>query len=175
MKIKPKHFIVDVDGVMTDGKLYYTASGKIMKVFGPDDHDALSLLNPYLNILFVTGDHRGLPITKRRIVRDMKMRLELVSTVKRIDWIAERFNPKEVIYMGDGIFDPLVFAKVGYSISTADADEACRKKADFVTKSKGSERAVAQACLHILQKFFIAYNPLKLPCSNIKASGKWGI
>ena len=85
--MKPKIFILDVDGVMTDGKFYYSADGKIMKIFGSDDHDALSLLKPYIAIHFVTGDHRGFEITKARIVDDMIMRLDLVSTIKRIDWI----------------------------------------------------------------------------------------
>jgi 3-deoxy-D-manno-octulosonate 8-phosphate phosphatase (KDO 8-P phosphatase) len=41
---KFKIFIIDVDGVMTDGKFYYSDKGKVMKVFGADDNDALSLL-----------------------------------------------------------------------------------------------------------------------------------
>jgi 3-deoxy-D-manno-octulosonate 8-phosphate phosphatase KdsC-like HAD superfamily phosphatase len=48
-------FILDVDGVITTGRFYYTESGKVMKVFGPDDNDGLSLLRPYLKIVFITG------------------------------------------------------------------------------------------------------------------------
>jgi len=111
---KPKVFILDVDGVMTTGQFFYTADGKAMKVFGPDDNDALSLLKPYLKIIFVTGDRKGFPITRKRIAVDMKYPLELVSTISRLKWIAQRFHPREVIYMGDGIFDHYVFQKVGY-------------------------------------------------------------
>lgn len=173
MQRKPKVMIIDVDGVMTDGKLYYTKNGKLMKVFGPDDHDALSLLKPYLDIIFVTGDHRGFPISKKRIVVDMKMRLELVSTIKRIDWIKKRWNPAEVIYIGDGIFDHYVFKEVGYSIATANADAYLRSSADFVTKRPGAERAVSEACLHVLKKFFKPYDPKTLPDKQVKLSGKW--
>jgi len=77
----PKVFICDVDGVMTDGGFYYTTEGKIMKKFGGDDHDGLSLLKPHIDIRFVTGDRRGLDISKARIVTDMKMPLDLVSTI----------------------------------------------------------------------------------------------
>jgi hypothetical protein len=38
---KPLHVCLDVDGVMTTGEFYYSADGKVMKVFGPDDHNAL--------------------------------------------------------------------------------------------------------------------------------------
>ena len=172
MKLRPRQFILDVDGVLSDGKLYYTEQGKVMKVFGPDDHDALSLLKPHLDILFVTGDHRGFPITKRRVVDDMKMPLELVSTIKRIEWIAERYNPREVIYMGDGIFDPYVFDRVGYSIAPADADPCARARADYVTKRKGADRAVAEAALHILKKFFKPFSR-RTPPGKIVVSGKW--
>jgi 3-deoxy-D-manno-octulosonate 8-phosphate phosphatase (KDO 8-P phosphatase) len=167
--------ILDVDGVMNDGNMYYTKDGKVMKVFGPDDHDALSLLKPYLNIQFVSGDHRGFDISKARIVDDMKMPLELVSTIKRIDWIKERWNPSEVIYMGDGIFDHYVMKEVGYSIAPANADANCKKYADFVTERKGGDRAVSEACLHVLEKFFQPYDANQLPDKMIKLSGSWGI
>ena len=39
--IKPTCCILDVDGVMTTGQFLYTADGKVMKVFGPDDNDKL--------------------------------------------------------------------------------------------------------------------------------------
>ena len=38
----------------------------------------------------------------------MNFPLDLVSTIRRIDWIRDRYDPKDVIYMGDGIFDHYV-------------------------------------------------------------------
>lgn len=152
--IKPKVFILDVDGVLTTGQFFYTENGKTMKVFGPDDNDALSLLKPYLKIVFVTGDKKGFSISRRRIVDDMKYPLELVSTIRRVEWMSKRYSLKEVIYMGDGIFDHYVFKKVGYSIATDNGDENAKRCADYVTKRSGGNRAVAEACLHILRKIF---------------------
>ena len=170
-----KVFILDVDGVMTTGQSLYSEAGKQMKVFGPDDNDGLRLLNPYLKIRFLTGDRKGLPITTKRIKEDMKFDLDLVSTIKRIEWIKEHYNPKEVIYMGDGIFDHYVFKKIGYAIATANADPLAIENADYVTKRAGGERAVAEACLHILKKFFEPYNPDKLPNQKLKMSGEWTV
>ena len=62
-----------------------------MKVFGADDNDGLSLLKTHIEIRFVTGDKKGFPISKKRIVDDMGFELEIVSTIRRIDWIAERY------------------------------------------------------------------------------------
>lgn len=171
----PKVFIMDVDGVLTDGTFYYSAEGKIMKKFGADDNDALSLLRPYLDIVFVTGDKRGYEISEKRIVDDMHYSLELVSTIKRIDWIEERYNTKEVIYMGDGIFDHYVMRKVGYSISVADGDRNAREYANYVTERCGGRRAVAEACLHILEKFFVSYDKDRLPENSVNIQRDWTV
>lgn len=175
MKIIPVVLVLDVDGVLTNGKFYYTEAGKVMKVFGPDDNDALSLLQPYLPIRFVTGDKKGFPISKKRIVDDMGFELDLVSTIRRIEWIKERWKPEQVIYVGDGIFDHYVFKYVGYSIATANADEYAKKTADYVTRRAGGDRAVAETCLHILQRFFKPYDPERLPDENIKLSKEWTV
>lgn len=169
----PHAFILDVDGVLTTGHFLYSASGKALKVFGPDDNDALSLLKPFLEIRFVTGDKKGFEISEKRVVHDMGFPLDLVSTIRRIDWIQERYNPSEVIYMGDGIFDHYVMRKVGYSISPANGDELAKRYAQHVTSRKGGERAVAEACLHLLETFFTPYNPDELPAQQIKLSGEW--
>jgi 3-deoxy-D-manno-octulosonate 8-phosphate phosphatase (KDO 8-P phosphatase) len=173
--MRPVVFCVDVDGVLTTGQFLYTADGKVMKVFGPDDNDGLSLLKPHIEIIFVTGDKKGLKISQKRIVEDMKYPLHVVSTIKRVDWIKERYPLDEVIYMGDGIFDHYVFKKVGYAIAPANADDLAKQYAHYVTKRSGGERAVAEACLHILELFFEPYDPERLPHSKIKLSGEWNI
>lgn len=151
---QPKYLVLDVDGVLTDGKFYYSEQGKILKAFSVDDHDALKVLQNYIKIVVITADSLGYEITKKRIQGDMKMELTLVSTRERKKWISENFNLSKTIYMGDGIFDPLIFKEVMYSIAPNNALKQTRSKASFVTKSKGGDRAVAEACLHVLEKFF---------------------
>ncbi len=169
----PKHFVIDVDGVMTDGRFYYTEEGKAMKAFGPDDHDALLLLQPYMNVHFVTGDRKGFDITKKRIADDMKFKLDLVSTIERLQWMKQSgYEPDETIYMGDGIFDAIVFHEVAYGIAPANALFTTKEHADFITQSCGGDSAVAEACIHILEHFFTAFDPLKVQLK--KSSGEWG-
>jgi hypothetical protein len=92
IKLKPKVLIADVDGVMTNCQLIYSKSGKIQKFFGLDDHNMLSILKNYLEIRFITGDKKGFKISKRRIVDDMSFKLDLVSTIKRLDWIQKKYD-----------------------------------------------------------------------------------
>lgn len=167
----PKNFIIDVDGVLTDGKFCYTAKGKVSKIFGPDDNDALCLLQEKLKIQFVTGDKRGFNITKKRVVDDMHFPLGLVSTFGRVEWIKNNFGLKDTIYMGDGIFDSIVFNKVGYSIAPANAFFKTKEYANFITNAKGGEGALAEACLHIMETFFQPFDPLRL---KVKKVGVWG-
>ena len=172
---QPSVFILDVDGVLSTGQFLYTEEGKKMKVFGPDDNDGLSLLKPYLEIRFVTGDKKGFSISKKRIVDDMKYPLDLVSTIKRVEWISGLYSLDEVIYMGDGIFDHYVFKNIAYSIAPANSDSLAKKCTNYITKRSGGDRAVAEACLHILEKFFEPYNPDRLPNTQIKLSGEWSV
>jgi 3-deoxy-D-manno-octulosonate 8-phosphate phosphatase (KDO 8-P phosphatase) len=152
--MKPEMFILDVDGVLTTGQFLYSKNGKEFKVFGPDDNDGLSLLKPFLKIHFVTQDKKGFAISKKRIVTDMKYPLNLVKTLDRVEWMKNKTSLNKIIYMGDSIFDHLIFSKVGYSIAPANADPLAKKYANFVTKRNSGERAVAEACLHILKNFF---------------------
>lgn len=173
--ITPKILLLDVDGVLTTGEFFYSSEGKSLKIFGPDDHDALTLLKPYIKIRFITGDKKGYKISEKRIVDDMKFQLDLVSTIKRVDWIKDKYNLDEVIYIGDGIFDHYVMREVGYSIAPSNADINAKKYADFVTIRSGGNRAVAEACIHILNKFFKPYNADEKPNINIKVSGEWAV
>ena len=153
--IIPKYFILDVDGVMTDGNFYYSTKGKIIKVFGPDDHDALIFLKKYIHIEFITSDRlEGYKISKKRIQDDMGFKLTRVKTQDRLKWIRSKFQLSKLIFMGDGIFDSRVMKKCFYAISTSDSGEYCKKNSNFITKKKGGNRAVAEACKHVAHNFF---------------------
>ncbi len=167
-----KNFILDVDGVFTDGKFHYTKEGKAFKTFGDADNDALSLIKSYFNIEMITGDKRGFEISKKRINTDMGYEITLVSTFERLNWIANKYILEETIYMGDGIYDTLVFDKIGYSIAPANAFFNTKSNANFVTNAKGGEGAVAEACVHIIEKILLKdFNEvLRAP---IKNSGAW--
>lgn len=147
-------FILDVDGVFNTGQFLYTEDGKFAKVFGPHDNDGIKLIRPYLKLHTISADKRGFPITRKRIADDMKLELNMVSEEDRLPWLKANFNLEKCAYMGDGIFDAKIFDHVGYSIAPHNAFYLAKEKADFVTKTKSGEGAVAEACLHIIDKFF---------------------
>ena len=152
--------MLDVDGVLTTGQFFYTDEGKVMKVFGPDDNDALRFISQFLDVRFITADRIGYPISKKRIVDDMGFSLDLVSSQDRAQWISNLYNPDLVVYMGDGFYDSFVMRTVGYSIAPLNADPRARRAASFVTRAKGGNRAVAEACIHLKNRFFRNISPL---------------
>ena len=149
-----KNLVLDVDGVFTTGQFLYTAEGKYAKVFGPHDNDGIKLISQFMHVCAISADRRGFAITKKRIVDDMGLSLEMVSEPERMDWFYKHFDLEETIYVGDGMYDAKVFEYVAYSIAPANAFYIAREKANFVTRSKSGEGAVAEACLHIMEKFF---------------------
>lgn len=154
MKHKFENLVLDVDGVLTTGQFLYTVDGKFAKVFGPHDNDGIKLISKYLKVSAVTADKRGFPITKKRVEVDMGISLTIAKEEDRIQWIKDNFDLETTIYMGDGMFDANIFKVVEYGIAPANAFYVAKKEADFVTKSNSGEGAVAEACLHIIEKFF---------------------
>ena len=122
--------------------------------FGADDSDALEMLKGLIQICFVTADHRGFLISRKR-TDDMGFPLYLIKMKDRLQWIKEEYGLSETIYMGDGILDPPIFEEVGYSICPADGFYLAREKASYVGRHSGGCRAVAEACIHIKEKFFV--------------------
>ena len=101
-------FVLDCDGVFTDGTFHYNSEGKCEKVFGPDDADALKLIKDQVNIVICSADHRGFPITQKRI-NDMGFELTCVKSKDRLQWIKDNCQGTEVAYMGDSFQDAPIF------------------------------------------------------------------
>ena len=106
-----------------------------------------------MEIHFVSADKSAFEISRKRIHDDMGYKIDLVPSSERIKWIESNYCLMDTIYMGDGFFDDLIMSKVGYSIAPSNSDENAKKQANYVTKRSGGDRAVAEACVHILKKF----------------------
>jgi|TARA_B100000767_G_scaffold255791_1_gene262292 3-deoxy-D-manno-octulosonate 8-phosphate phosphatase (KDO 8-P phosphatase) len=152
-KIKPKYFILDVDGVITDGQMTYDKHGKKYKVFGQDDHDSLKIIKKHVMVYFVSGDKIGFKISKKR-VEDMGFKIKYLPVEIREKWLNENFGLKNCIYMGDGIFDHLIMKKAYYSIAPMGALNHVCQSANYVTKNKPAQRAVAEAVIHLLKAIY---------------------
>ena len=134
--------------------MLYSKTGKYGKIFGPDDNDALKILKKFCSIQFISSDKRGFSISKKRIFDDMKFKLTLVTNDKKTKWFKNMKNLNNIIYMGDGIYDHEIFELVGLGIAFKDSLKHVKNKADIVINRVGSNRAVAEASIYILKKYF---------------------
>lgn len=148
-----KDFVLDVDGVMTDGGFYYDAQGKRLKKFGPDDSDALGQLKSKVNIHFISADRRGLEISKKRIEDDMGYELQLVEADSRLDWLSSRYQLDQTVFMADGFMDAPALKAAAIGICPANASAVAKSVANHITPSAGGNRAVSEACI-FLSKYF---------------------
>lgn len=147
-----KHFILDVDGVMTTGQFIYTVDGKIGKIFGPHDADGLKLIRDKIAIQFITADKRGWDITYSRIVTDMGYDLRLVPESERFDYI-EAHGFDQTVFMGDGYYDAPAIKACAVGIAPASALARARAAAHFVTPSRAAEGAVMEACIYLKDQY----------------------
>jgi 3-deoxy-D-manno-octulosonate 8-phosphate phosphatase (KDO 8-P phosphatase) len=148
---------MDVDGVLNDGMLYWYAGGKPFKAFRNYDHDGLKLLRKHLEIEFVSADEVGWPITESRIIEHMKFPCTMVKEKDRLDFVLNKGNPEETIFMGDGPFDAKIFPHVGLSIAPAQAWRTAISNATYVTPREGGKGAVMDACVYIMDKMGIEH------------------
>lgn len=136
--------ISDVDGCLTDGRYIYTADGKVAKVFGPHDNDGVKLLKANdIDVVFISADKRGFPITKKRI-EDMKCPIFNVSEAERVDWVRDYIkenNYQFSVFFGDGINDVPVKDVVTYFVCPANARIEAKFAAVHVTESIGGQGA----------------------------------
>ena len=154
-----KRFILDVDGVMTDGKLYWDAMGqKPFKAFGTYDTDGLKVLREYIDIQFISADTVGFDVTASRVRDYLGFPLTIVKEHERLQWVLSQGNPSETIFMGDGPHDAAVLRAVGFGIAPSQAYITAIQAADYVTQQAGGSGAVMAACVMIMNKMGINHD-----------------
>lgn len=143
-----KLFIMDVDGTLTDGKIYLTSDGEEIKAFNVKDGIGIKLLQRYGIIpVIITGriskivNIRAKELDICEIYQGVEYKLEVYKKLKT------KYNIKDenIVYIGDDINDLEIFKIVGLKFAVNDAVEEIRKIADYVTCAKGGEGAVREA------------------------------
>ena len=122
---KIKLLLMDCDGVLTDGRLYFTEQGEAMKVFHVRDGQGLALWH---KAGFLSGIITGRDAKKIIELRAAELGMHYLKTLsqdKAKDLVSilqdARVNPDEVAYIGDDVGDITILKKVGFPVAVADA------------------------------------------------------
>jgi 3-deoxy-D-manno-octulosonate 8-phosphate phosphatase (KDO 8-P phosphatase) len=146
--------ILDVDGVLTDGRLYLGNDGNEYKAFHiRDGHGIKMLLAAGVEIAIISGRHAA---SVERRMADLGIRYAYLgvedklsafnSLLVRVGLIAE-----QVAYVGDDLIDLPVMTRVGLAIAVQDADPFVKQHAHWQTPSPGGRGAVRDVCELLLE------------------------
>ena len=146
--------LLDVDGVLTDGKLHFTSTGDEFKSFDiQDGHGIAMALRTGLLVGFVSG--RASPATTKRaadlgvtiLVQSPTNKMELVETIKA----EHRLRDAEICFVGDELVDLPVLRRVGFAVAVPNAVAEVKAVAHYVTHRTGGDGAVREVIELILK------------------------
>jgi 3-deoxy-D-manno-octulosonate 8-phosphate phosphatase (KDO 8-P phosphatase) len=149
--------LMDVDGVMTDGKLYNLPgpNGQIFETKGFDSQDGIAL-----QWLHWKGIQTGLisgrvSAAVEERARQCHFAYIYQGHIEKIPILEEIFSksalkPEQVAYIGDDLTDVVVMRRVGLAIATANARPEVKRLAHFVTQREGGNGAIREAVELIL-------------------------
>jgi 3-deoxy-D-manno-octulosonate 8-phosphate phosphatase (KDO 8-P phosphatase) len=149
-----KLLLLDVDGVMTDGRLYYGPNGEVFKAFFARDGYGMKLWH---EAGFKSGIISGRDSdTVRFRAAELKISFVYQGNDDKIasfnKLIAEAKMPnEEIAFVGDDTLDIPVFKRVGLAIAVADAHEAVKDAAHYVTRNRGGRGAVREVIDMLLE------------------------
>ncbi len=149
-----KLLICDVDGVLTDGTLYYGDNGVEIKGFHVQDGLGLKLLmNAGIEVAIITKrqseavSRRFDELGVKHLFQNCSNKLDAYQELKN----RLQLEDNAIAYMGDDLPDLPVMEKVGLAIAVANATAPIRKMATYMTELSGGRGAVREVCDHILE------------------------
>lgn len=144
----------DIDGVFTDGRIYYGHDGDAMKAFNTlDGHGIKQIARAGIHVAIITGRHSQIVATRAaelgitRVYQGVANKATVVETL--LGDTALTFD--DLGYMGDDWPDLAVLCKARFACAPANAHADVRARVHHVTALRGGEGAVREACDLILQ------------------------
>jgi 3-deoxy-D-manno-octulosonate 8-phosphate phosphatase (KDO 8-P phosphatase) len=146
--------ILDVDGVLTDGRLYFTARGESLKVFHVrDGHGIKLLMAAGVAVAAVSGRRSGAVAARMRELRVPHVIQGCTDKVAALHRLAKRLDlgPLDCACICDDTPDLPLMSAVGMAAAVADAHPLVRSAAHWISRANGGEGAVRELCDALLR------------------------
>jgi 3-deoxy-D-manno-octulosonate 8-phosphate phosphatase (KDO 8-P phosphatase) len=146
--------VLDVDGVLTDGSLYYGPEGEAHKRFFVRDGMGIRLLHHHgVHVAVISARASKLVGTR---MRDLGIKHWFTGQDDKVAALASILGDlalaeEQVAYVGDDILDVPVMRRVGFAVAVADAHPYAKQSAHFVTRALGGHGAVREVCDAIIE------------------------
>ena len=149
-----KLLLLDVDGVLTDGKIVYTDSGEQIKAFDVKDGHGLKLLmRSGAEVVLITGRESKVVLHRARDLGIQEVYQKVTHKIEIYEKILKEKNLEDIHvgFVGDDLIDIPVLKRVGFSAAVEDAIPEVKEIVDYVTSKKGGEGAVREVCELLLK------------------------
>lgn len=146
--------IFDVDGVLTDGHLYYTDAGDELKAFSSlDGHGIKMLMASGVDTAILTGRTSGIVAHRARNLGILHVLQGVEDKRAAFQKLAADLNlsPANCGYMGDDVVDLPVLTRCGFSATTLEAPEIVRRRVHFVATQPAGAGAAREVCELLMQ------------------------
>jgi 3-deoxy-D-manno-octulosonate 8-phosphate phosphatase (KDO 8-P phosphatase) len=151
---KVKLLLLDVDGVLTDGRIIYDSSGKDSKFF--DVHDGLGVycLHKFgINTVIITAKNSKAISPRSKDMRVAEVFADIFPKTAVLDKILKKYRVtlEEICFMGDDLVDLSLMRKIGLPVAPIDASSDVKEAAVYVTDCRGGRGAVREVAEIILK------------------------
>ncbi len=151
---KIRLLILDIDAILTDGRIVYDNKGNELKFFDVQDGFGIVLLKRAGIETIIMTAKKSRVVSRR--ARDFKVKAlyqNCFDKLKTFQEMLKKFNipPDEICFMGDDLIDIPVLKRVGFAVSVPNAVDEARGAAHYVTKRHGGRGAVREICDLILK------------------------
>ncbi len=152
---KIRLLLLDVDGVLTDGRITYDANGVESKSFDVKDGHGLKMLQRAgIKVGIITGRESEIVALRARELGIEILHQGAKQKLLPYEKILQEcgFEDREVAYVGDDLVDLPILRRVGFAVTVADGVEELRERVDYVTRRPGGRGAVREVCDLLLKE-----------------------
>jgi 3-deoxy-D-manno-octulosonate 8-phosphate phosphatase (KDO 8-P phosphatase) len=149
-----KLLILDVDGVLTDGRLFFDHQGNEYKSFHARDGHGIKLLRQTgVDVAIISGRASASVALRMKMLGIEHVYQGHENKRAAFNDVLEKMNiaPRQAAYVGDDLLDLPIMTRVGLSIAVNDANFAVKQRADWCTMLPGGQGAVREVCDLIMQ------------------------
>ena len=152
--MKIKLIVMDVDGTLTDGKIYMGVNGEVMKAFDVKDGYAIVNMLPKHGIIpvIITGRHSDIVDNRAAELRIKELHQGVQNKLPKLMEVAAKYNvnQSDIAYIGDDLTDLACIELCGMSACPHDAVDEVKQRVNYVCEHDGGHGAVREFVEYIL-------------------------
>ena len=141
---KIKLVLTDVDGVLTDGGMYYSEKGEALKKFNTRDGMGVELLlQNKIKTIFITRENSKITESRAKKVKVTQVLSGIKNKQVELIKICKKYSvkPENIAYIGDDVNDISIMKKIGFSCAPLDCNIEVKKMVNYVCSTKGGNGA----------------------------------